>query len=230
MEFIVHSIPGSPFGRAVLMALEEKGVPYTFNPVAPGTLRTSEHLARHPFGRVPAIEHDGFKLFESQAILRYIDRMQPTPPLTPENQRAAAKMDQLMGINDWYLFQGVGNVIGFQRVVGPRLLGLTPDEGAIEAAMPKAEVVFAELSRQLGNNDFFAGDSLSLADIQIAPQLDFLTITPEWEKLAAGRKNLTEWLKRMNARPSMEATTWERVAAMAKRASPNTDSRLEEVE
>lgn len=229
MEFIVHSIPGSPFGRAVLMALEEKGAAYNFYPVAPGTLRTSEHLARHPFGKVPVIEHAGLRLFETQAILRYIDRVLPTSVLTPESAQAAARMDQLMGINDWYLFQGVGNVIGFQRVVGPLVLGLTPDEGVIEAAMPKADVVFAELSRQLGDNEFFAGNSLSLADVLIAPQLDFLRVTPEWEKLAAGRPNLIEWLKRMNARPSMMATTWERVAAMAKSASPNADSRLEEV-
>jgi glutathione S-transferase len=56
-EFVIHSIPGSPFGRAVLVALEEKGVPYRFAPVAPGTMRTPEHLACHPFGRVPYLEH-----------------------------------------------------------------------------------------------------------------------------------------------------------------------------
>jgi glutathione S-transferase len=52
-EFIVHTIPGSPFGRAVLTTLEEKGVSWRLSPVAPGTLRSPEHLARHPFGRVP---------------------------------------------------------------------------------------------------------------------------------------------------------------------------------
>jgi hypothetical protein len=55
-EFIVHSIPGSPFGRAVLTTLEEKGARYRFSPLAPGGLRSPEHLARHPFGRVPVLE------------------------------------------------------------------------------------------------------------------------------------------------------------------------------
>src|SRR5437667_9945508 len=62
-EFVIHSIPGSPFGRAVLVALEEKGAPYRFAPVAPGTTRAPEHLACHPFGRVPYLEHGGFPLY-----------------------------------------------------------------------------------------------------------------------------------------------------------------------
>jgi glutathione S-transferase len=54
-EFIVHSIPGSPFGRTVLAMLEEKGASYRLVPVAPGTFRSPQHLARHPFGRVPVL-------------------------------------------------------------------------------------------------------------------------------------------------------------------------------
>src|SRR6266436_4165572 len=164
-EFTVYSIPGSPFGRAVLMTLEEKGASYRLLPVVPGTFRSPEHLARHPFGRVPVLEHDGFSLYESQAILRYLDRVLPTPALTPGDSRAAARMDQVMNVNDWYLFQGVANVIGFQRVVGPRLMGLKPDEAAIDAAMPQAHAVFTELARLLGEQPYFAGDAVSLADL-----------------------------------------------------------------
>jgi glutathione S-transferase len=127
MTLKVHSVPGSPYGRAVLVALEEKRAAYRVVPVAPKTLRLPEHLARHPFGRVPVLEHDDFRLYETQAILRYLDRALPGPTLTPPEPRSAARMDQLMGVNDWYLFQGAGSVIGFQRVVGPKLMGLTPD-------------------------------------------------------------------------------------------------------
>ena len=49
-RFTVHSIPGSPFGRAVLVTLIEKQADYRLAPVAPATLRSPEHLARHPFG------------------------------------------------------------------------------------------------------------------------------------------------------------------------------------
>ncbi|HUW52974.1 MAG TPA: glutathione S-transferase family protein [Rhodanobacter sp.] len=120
-----------------------------------------------------------------------------------------------MNINDRYLFQGEANVIAFQRIVGPRLLGLTPDEAAIAAAMPKGHAVFEELSDLLADQPYFAGDSISLADILLAPQLDFLCATPEWAPLVAGRESLQRWLDRMQQRPSMRATTWERVAAMA---------------
>jgi len=123
-----------------------------------------------------------------------------------------------MNVNDWYLFQGVGNVIVFQRVVGPRVMGLKPDEAAIEAAMPKARAAFAELARLLGDKPFFAGDALSLADLLVAPQLAFFTATPEWTELGAPHANLAGWLARMEARPSLKATTWERVSEMAKAA------------
>ena len=214
-DIIIHSIPGSPFGRAALVALEEKGARYRLAPVVPGTLRAPEHLARHPFGRVPVLEHGDFRLYEAQAILRYVDRALPGPALTPAHPQAAGRMDQLMNINDWYLFQGVANVIAFQRIVGPRLLGLTPDEAAIAAALPKGHAVFEELSRQLGDQPYFVGDSISLADVLLAPQMDFMRATPEWAPLTAGRENLQTWLARMSVRPSMLATTWERVAAMA---------------
>jgi glutathione S-transferase len=217
-EFTVHSVPGSPFGRTVLATLEEKGTLYRLSPVMPGTLRAPEHLSRHPFGRVPVLEHNGFSLYETQAILRYLDRVLPAPALTPGDCKAAARMDQAMNVNDWYLFQGVANVIGFQRVVKPRLMGLAPDETAIEAAMPQAHAVFKELARLLGEQPCFAGDAVSLADLLIAPQLAFLTQTPEWSVLGAARANIVSWLARMEARPSFQATTWERVAEKAKAA------------
>ena len=123
-DFIVHSIPGSPYGRAVLIALEEKGARYRLAALPPGSSKSAAHLARHPFGRIPTIEHGDFSLYETQAILRYIDRALPEPALTPTDARLAANMDLLMNLNDWYLFQGCMNVIGFQRVIAPRLLGL----------------------------------------------------------------------------------------------------------
>ena len=217
-EFVVHSVPGSPFGRAVLAALEEKGARYRLAPLTPGAAKSPEHLARNPFGRIPVLEHDGCSLYETQAILRYLDRVLPSPALTPADPRRAARMDQVMNINDWYLFQGVCNVIVFQRIVGPRLLGLKTDEAAIEAAMPRARTVFAELARLLGEQAYFAGDAVSLADLLVAPQIDFMAPTPEWSELGAPHANLAAWLTRMQARPSFVATTWERVSEMAKAA------------
>jgi len=217
-EFVVHSIPGSPFGRSVLAMLEEKRASYRFAPVAPGSMKTPQYLKLHPFGRVPVLAQEGFLLYETQAILRYLDRVLPQPPLTPSDARRAARMDQGMNVNDWYLFNGVGNVIVWQRVVGPRVMGLAPDEEAIRAAMPRAHAVFDELARLLGAQPYFAGDQLSLADLMLGPAIEFFTITPEWSVLGAPHPNLVAWMKRMQDRPSMIATTWERVTELAKAA------------
>lgn len=214
-EFIVHSVPGSPYGRSVFATLEEKRAAYRLAPVRNGAFRQEPHLSRHPFGRVPVLEHNGFLLYETQAILRYLDRVVPSPALTPADPQAAARMDQVMNVCDWYLFQGVANVIGFQRVVRPRLLGQPTDEAAVEAAMPRARVVIDELSRLLGSKQHFASHDLSLADLMVAPQLDFLRQTPEWGMLTASTPNLGSWLDRLVARDSFTATTWERIAALA---------------
>jgi glutathione S-transferase len=216
--FLVYNVPGSPFGRAVLATLEEKGATYRMAPVAPGTLKSEAHLALHPFGRIPVLEHDGFRLYETQAILRYLDRVLPAPALTPSDPRAAALMDQAMGVNDWYLFQGVANVIVFQRIIGPKLLGLPTDEAAIAAAMPKAKAVFDALARLLGAEPYFAGEAPSLADLTLSPQIDLFAGLPEWDPLVAPHWNLQEWHERMLKRPSLQATTWEKVSAMAQAA------------
>lgn len=84
--------------------------------------------------------------------------------------------------------------------------------------MPRAHVVFAELSRLLGANAYLAGEQVSLADILLASHMDFLAQTPEWAPLTAERANLPAWFARVSARQSLQATTWERVAQMAKAA------------
>jgi glutathione S-transferase len=215
-EFVVYSVPGSPYGRAALATFDEKSTSYRFATVSGS--RSEPHISRHPFGRVPVLEHDGFMLYETQAIMRYLDRVLAGPALTPADATAAARMDQVMNICDWYLFQGVNNVIGFHRIVAPRLFGSAPDELAIAAAMPKAHVALRELSRLLGTRPWFTGESVSLADILVAAHLDFLAQTPEWDQLAQASPNLVSWLQRMNARPSFKSTTWERVAELAKAA------------
>lgn len=214
-QFIVYSVPGSPYGRTVFATLEEKSADYRLAPVTPESAKREPHLSRHPFGRVPVLEHDGLVLYETQAILRYIDRVLPTPALSPRDPRMTARMDQIMNVCDWYLFQGVGNVIGFQRIVRPRLLGQPGDDAAVAQAMPKAHAVVNELSRLLGSKRHFVGDALTLADLMVAPQLDFLRQTPEWGVLTARAANLGAWLDRMIARDSFAATTWERIAALA---------------
>ena len=204
-EIVVYGVPGSPFVRAVCIGLEEKGAAYRLQPMAPQEMKGEAHLKRHPFGRVPTLHHGDFDLYETQAILRYLDAVFPEPAFIPADPRAAARMNQIVGINDWYLFPKVSSVIAFQRIVGPALLGIPTDEAAVAAAVPMARVCVDELERLLGMQQFFAGDRLSIADIMLAPQIDYLAMTPEGQTLLKGTR-LAAWLARMQARPSMAAT------------------------
>ncbi|HEY8005120.1 MAG TPA: glutathione S-transferase family protein, partial [Phenylobacterium sp.] len=207
----------SPFARAVMLTLEEKRLPWRVRPVAPNTLKSEPHLSRQPFGRMPAVEHGDFKLYETQAVMRYIDRLVPTPALTPVDPRAEARMNQLIGINDWYFFPQVAAGMVFGRVIAPKL-GFPVDEERIAASVPLGRTCVGEIARLLGDHPYLAGDSLSLADLVLAPQLCFLPEFAEGQALLAPHANLRGWIARMEARPSMQATTWDRVAELARAA------------
>jgi glutathione S-transferase len=195
-EIIVHGVPGSPYVRSALLGLEEKARPYRLAAMGMGDARQAAHLERHPFGRIPVFEHDGFMLYETQAILRYLERVFPEPRLTPEDPRLAARMDQVMGIVDWYLFRDASATIGFNRVIAP-MFGFPVDEAVVTASLPKAAVCFKELNRLLGDQGFMAGAEISLADLMVVPQLEFLAATPEGADLLKPYPRLTAWLARM---------------------------------
>jgi glutathione S-transferase len=211
-DMIVHGIPGSPYVRAALLPLEEKSAAYEFAAMAPGTLKQPPHLSRHPFGRIPALEHDGWMLYEAQAIMRYVDAVVPGPRLQPEEPRAAARMNQLMGIVDWYVMPQVTMTITFNRVVAPRF-GYPVNEEAIVSAIPNARICIAEIGRLLDGHPWMAGEALSLADLLLAPHLSMFAQAPEGAAILQEHDNLNRWLARIETRPSMQVTTWERLQA-----------------
>jgi glutathione S-transferase len=179
-----------------------------------GVARSEEHLRRHPFGRVPVIEDGDFRLYETQAILRYLDALFPEPGLQPADIRAAARMNQIAGIVDWYFFPKVSACIVWERLLGPRLLGRAADEARIAKALPHAEVCVRELDRLLGRGAFLAGDALTIADLMLAPQFEYFLATPEGQMLSEGTA-LPAWLARMQARGSMQRTRVEAVTRSA---------------
>ena len=210
MSMIVHGVPGSPYVRAVLLTLEEKGADYELAALKPGTLKQEPHLSRHPFGRIPAFEHDGWPLYETRAIMRYVDAVIPEPRLQPQRPREAARMEQVMNVTDWYLMPQVSRPIVFNRVAAPRF-GLPVDEEAVAKAIPEARHCIGEIARLLGGNTFMAGDALSLADLLLAPQVSMLALAPEGAAILREHAKLSGWLDRMEARPSMQATVWDRL-------------------
>ncbi|EJL34147.1 glutathione S-transferase [Caulobacter sp. AP07] len=213
-SFVVHGVPGSPYVRATLLGLEEKGLPYRLAALAYGEHKGEAHRQRHPFGRIPVLDHGDLRLYETQAILRYLDRIAPSPPLTPADPVAEARMNQLIGICDWYVIKDVSAGITFHRVVAPRF-GLPVDEAAVAQAIPGARTCVGEIARLLGDAPFLTGQALSLADLMLAPHLAWLAVTDEGRQMLGPHPALAAWIDRMNARPSMILTTWERLAESA---------------
>jgi glutathione S-transferase len=214
MTFIVHGIPGSPYVRAPLVALEEKGAAWQLAALPMGGNRTPEYRQLHPFGKIPAFEHDGMRFYETQAFLRYLDRVVPEPALSPTDPKALLRMDQMLNIVDCYVAKAVSAGLSFGRMVAPKF-GLPVDEAAIAAALPEARIAVDEIARLLGSDDYVAGDAPSLADIHLICHLDFLPHYPEGRELLAPHINLAGWIGRMEQRLSLQATTWERLAERA---------------
>jgi glutathione S-transferase len=213
-EFVLHGIPASPYTRAATLGLEEKGAPYRIAAMAPRDEKLPGYLKRHPFGRVPLLVHGDFELYETQAILRYVDRLVTGPALTPCDAKAEARMNQICGITDWYVMPHISIGISFDRLVAPRL-GWPVDEAKIAASVPRAATCIAEIARLSGDRPFVTGESLSLADLLLAPHLVFFARTPESAAILEPQRALRAWIERMAARPSFQATMPETLAANA---------------
>jgi glutathione S-transferase len=215
-EIVIHGIPGSPFTRSALIGLHEKRAAYRLAVLAlgAGRTRTEEHLRLHPFGRVPVMEHGDFCLYETQAILRYIDAVFPGTTLQPQDARALARMSQIANIVDWYVFPFISVGITAERFMSQRFWGRPADEANVAKALPQARICIRELTRLKGSAEFLAGDTFSIADCMAAPHLLFFRGTPEAEELMAGTE-LDQWVERMRERESLRATEVERLQRAA---------------
>ena len=211
----IHGVFGSPFVRALRIALDEKGLPWAWAPFALGQHKEEPYLSLHPFGKIPAITDDGFCLYETQAMLRYIDRQAATPALLPADPRRAARTDQILAIMDNYVWP-CGKGIGFNRLIAPRI-GVPVDEKAVADSIAPTEVAMGALAKLAGEQVFLTGDTLTLADIAVFPVTDMLSQTPEGSAILARHPTLLAWLDQMRARPSVQrsARSPEKVLAAA---------------
>lgn len=200
MTVTVYGAAYSTYTRSVLLVLQEKSVPYTlaevdiFKPVPP------EHLSRHPWGKIPVLEHDGFRVYETSAIMRYVDEAFPGAGLQPASVRDRARMMQVMGIIDSYAYGPLVTTVFVQRAIGN-----PPDETAIAESVPKCEKALDAIAAVQRGDEWLAG-SFSLADLHLAPVITYARMTPEGEKMLAARPGLSAWWTRMSQRPSMAAT------------------------
>jgi len=202
----IYGTEMSTYVRSVRMAFEEKGAPYTVHDVSvvKGEQKHPPHLARNPFGTVPAFEHDGFKLYETSPILRYVDQVFPGAALTPDDPKQRARMNQIISIVDYHGYPSLIGQIVVQRVFTVLLPNGT-DENVIRAGIPKAELCLQEIARIQGGDPFLAGGRVSLADLYLVPILFYFKMTPEKEMMAK-HKGLEAWWTTMSERPSFQKT------------------------
>src|SRR5579862_361632 len=202
---IVYGVAMSPYVWSVRLTLAEKGVAHELVSVGASEFRSETHLSRHPFGRIPAFEHDGFSLYETQAIMRYVDEAFPATPLQPIELHPFSRMNQIMGIVDAYLTPCLLAGVIYHRLVSP-LLGRPTDEEAVNAALPRVRHCLGEIARLAGDQEFLAGEMLSLADLMTVPQLCYFKKFPEGQEQLAELPSLAAWLNRMEERQSLKVT------------------------
>ena len=200
----IYGVSPSSFTRTVRLACHEKGIDYELVPTFPGQMG-----ALNPFHKIPAITHGDLTLYESTAILRYLDRTFPGPKLWPVDSQQAAMCDQWVSavcdslVNSALRY--LANHFGFLPV---------PQEMAGKY-LAKARDVVPVFDRKLGQSRYVVGDSVTAADLFLAPVAFYFPAIPGLKEIGEAAPNLARWAKEMAARPSMTATVPDPIAAQA---------------
>ncbi|KQT52116.1 MULTISPECIES: glutathione S-transferase family protein [unclassified Aureimonas] len=198
---------GSTYVRTVKMLLSEKGVS-DFEQVPLNVLKGDpqkpEHLERHPFGKVPVLDHEGLRLLETFAIARYLNDVLPGPSLVPSDVKDRARMDMVVGIIDSYgygsLIEGVAAYHLFPDFVGGK------SEKKHRDGLDKGRKVLDFIMKTKGASPFLAGEAPSLADLYLAPIASYISLTPDKDALFAA-DGFGAWWERVQAMESYKATT-----------------------
>src|SRR5262245_9863555 len=157
--------PFSIFPRRIRIALHEKQVPYedVIVDLPGGALHTAEFRRLNPFGQVPVLEDGGLVLYESIAILEYLEERHPTPALLPADAAGRATTRQLMCTSGDYLTGPFKRWIA--RFFTPEASWERADQDrAVEEIGQHLDILEATLD----GRDYLTG-SFSLADVCYAP-------------------------------------------------------------
>ena len=206
MTVTLHGMHFSVYVRVARLALAEKGVAYDLAEVNPFVeTESAEHLQRHPFNRVPVLEHDGFLLHETAAITRYVDEAFAGPALQPTDARTRGRMGQVIGIVDLYGYWPMVRQVFSERISKPAR-GIAGDDAVVAAGLEGSEKCCEALENLVLAKPFLLGDGLTLADLHLAPMVDCFTRTPEGAACLARFEKLSGWWATMQTRESVIAT------------------------
>lgn len=196
----------SVYLRIVRMVLAEKGITYSRIEVDPfADDISSEYLAMHPFGRVPTLDHDGFILYETVAITRYIDEVFDGPSLQPTEPRERARMAQIISIIDSYGYWPIVRQVFSHSVFRPDV-GEAVDPEEIQQGLEASSRVLNALESLVETDEFLVGENPSLADFHLAPMIAYFTQAPEGAEIFQNYPKLSFWWKSMITRESLLST------------------------
>lgn len=195
--------PRSTFARRVRIALLEKKIEHESIELdmAARAHKTPEYLALNPYGRVPTIDDDGFVLYESAAILQYLEATRPAPPLVPSDPKGRALVDMHLRLCDGQVGRHAGAILFPKRFLPKEKW----DAPAMAQAKAEIEKHLAIVEATLGNRQYLVGEAFTVADITYLPFLHFLSVM----EIEPGPRTAA-WRSRLLARPSALATVPDR--------------------
>ena len=213
-QFTLYGPTLSTYVRTVRMVLAETNTPYDLKEVDIFSDRDPEYLAKNPFGKVPTLDIDGETLYETSAIVAYLDTVVGDHAFTPTAPLAQAHMRQIMAIVDSYLYAPAIGTITIQRLIVPSQGG-QPDEAAVAAATPKAKTALEAIEAILSKRGFanascspyLLGDAITLADFYLMPVMLYLSKTPEMAAVTRETPKLNAWWASISQRPSFLEVT-----------------------
>ncbi|KAJ7159702.1 glutathione S-transferase [Mycena filopes] len=190
--------------RRVAVVCKELNVPYELINVdiLKGEQRSAEHLARQPFGVVPTIEDDGFDLFESRAIARYIVAKYgagSTLVPDPKDIVATAKFEQAVSIENNNFDPTAGQLM-LELVLKP-YRGIPTDTERAATLVATMDSKLDAYEKMLGKHKYLGGDTLTLADLFHLPWFSGLLDQAKLDLLRS-RPNVARWWSEISARPA----------------------------
>jgi glutathione S-transferase len=197
----IYGHPMSTCTRKVLTTLAENNTPHEFVMVdfAKGEHKQPAHLARQPFGQLPALSDDGFAMYESRAMCRYLNE-KASGKLAPSDTKGRAAMEQ------WISVEGANFTPNAMTFIYHHVFHRPQDAAALATAGEKLDVTLGIMDAQLAKSPWFAGAEFSLADISFMPYVEYLMATPVKETLAKF-PHVQAWWNKASERPSWRKVT-----------------------
>jgi glutathione S-transferase len=195
----VHFHPLSTYSRRVLIALIEKNVPHEKILVDLGARKQKEpeYQALNPYGRVPTLVDGDFVLYESTAILNYLEAKHPSPALVPSDPHGRALVDMHMKLCDLQFTRQAGTIFFPKRFLPKERW----DEALFAKMRTEIDRHLAILDRQLEGRDYVVGGSYSLVEVCYTPFVGFFELMD-----VSPPPRVAEWSRRLLARPSATQT------------------------